>query len=325
MGQILREVMKWVSATGLADEGLSLFFTKEEGKMQKESRRDFMKKAAIGATALFFIRANPSAAQSRGEMKFDVSKEGRAMLYEALMAETVNMHGHKEDFINAYLARPMGSGPYPGVVVIHHMPGWDEATKEIVRKFAYHGYVAISPNLHYREGKGTPDENGASVRAAGGMPDDRTMGDVKGAVAYLRTLPYLNGKVGIIGYCSGGRQAYLAACTLPGINAAIDCYGGGVVARPEELTERQPVAPIEYTRDLRCPLLGLFGRKDQRPSPEDVAKTEAELKKWGKTYEFHMYDNAGHSFFTVDRPSYRVEAAMDGWKQVFRWFEKYLR
>ena len=247
------------------------------------------------------------------------------MPYEAMMAETVNVHGHQGDLIDAYLSRPMGSGPYPGVVIIHHMPGWDEATKEIVRKFAHHGYVAISPNLHYREGKGTPEENSASVRAAGGMPDDRTMGDVKGAVAYLRTLPYLNGKVGIIGYCSGGRQAYLAACTLPGINAVIDCYGGGVIARPEELTERQPVAPIVYTKDLRCPLLGLFGKEDQRPSPADVAKTEEELKRWNKIYEFHSYDNAGHAFFSVDRPNYRPEAAMDGWKQVFRWFEKYLR
>jgi len=247
------------------------------------------------------------------------------MAYEAMMAETVNVHGHQGDLIDAYLGRPMGSAPYPGVVIIHHMPGWDEATKEIVRKFAHHGYVAISPNLHYREGKGTPEENSASVRAAGGMPDDRTMGDVKGAVAYLRTLPYLNGKVGIIGYCSGGRQAYLAACTLPGINAVIDCYGGGVIARPEELTERQPVAPIVYTKDLRCPLLGLFGKEDQRPSPADVAKTEEELKRWNKIYEFHSYDNAGHAFFSVDRPNYRPEAAMDGWKQVFRWFEKYLR
>jgi carboxymethylenebutenolidase len=145
------------------------------------------------------------------------------MPYEAMSAETVNIRGHEEDMIDAYMARPAGPGPHPGVVIIHHMPGWDEATKEIARKFAHHGYVAISPNLHFREGKGSPEENSASIRAAGGMPDERTMGDVEGAIAYLRTLPYLNGKVGIIGYCSGGRQVYLAACTLTGIDAAIDC------------------------------------------------------------------------------------------------------
>ena len=81
--------------------------------------------------------------------------------------------------IDAYFARPFGAGPYPGVVVIHHMPGWDEAHKEIGRRFAHHGYAAIVPNLQFREGKATPEENSASIRAAGGMPDDRTMGDVQ--------------------------------------------------------------------------------------------------------------------------------------------------
>ena len=246
------------------------------------------------------------------------------MPYEALLAETVHMRGHEDDQIDAYLARPLGGGPYPGVVVIHHMPGWDEQTKEIARKFASHGYVTISPNLHFREGQATPQENSTSVREAGGMPDVRTMGDLQGAINYVRELPYLNGKVGIIGYCSGGRQAYLAACKLSGLNAAVDCYGGGVAAKPEELTERQPVAPVDFTKDMHCPLLGLFGREDTRPSPEEVARTEDALKRHGKTYEFHTYDNAGHAFFATNRPNYRPEAANDGWIKVFDWFAKYL-
>ena len=247
------------------------------------------------------------------------------MPYEALFAETVLMRGHQGDQIDAYLARPMGVGPAPGMVIIHHMPGWDGPTKEIARRFAHHGYLAISPNLHFREGKATPQDNSASVRAAGGMPDDRTMGDVQGAVDYLRTLPYLNGRVGVIGYCSGGRQSYLAACTVRGIDAAIDCYGGGVVAKPEELTPRQPVAPIELTRDLQCPLLGLFGVEDTRPSPDDTARTREALDKFGKTYEFHTYDNAGHAFFAVDRPQYRQAAALDGWHKVFTFLGTHLR
>ena len=246
------------------------------------------------------------------------------MPYEGLLAETVNIQGHQDDTIDAYLARPLGPGPYPGVVVIHHMPGWDEATKEIARKFAHHGYVALSPNLHFREGKATPAENSASIKAKGGMPDDRTMGDIRGSMATLRSLPYLSGKVGIIGYCSGGRQAYLAACTLPGIDAAVDCYGGGVVMQPEKISERQPVAPIDFTKDLCCPLLGLFGSQDQSVPTEDVAKTEAELKKWDKTYAFHMYEDAGHAFFSVDQERYRPKAAMDGWEKIFAWYEKYL-
>ena len=246
------------------------------------------------------------------------------MSYEAQFAETIHLRGHNNDMIDAYLARPLGAGPYPGVVVIHHMPGWDQAHKEIGRRFAHHGYVTIVPNLQFREGKPTPEENSASIRAAGGMPDDRTMGDVQASIDYLRTLPYLSGKVGVIGYCSGGRQAYLAACTLRGIDAVIVCYGGGVAAKPEELSPRQPVAPIDFTKDLQCPLLGFFGIEDTRPSPADAAKTEEALKKHGKTYEFHTYENAGHAFFAVDRPQYRVHAAMDGWKKVFAWFQKYL-
>ena len=247
------------------------------------------------------------------------------MGYEALFAETVLMRGHQGDQIDAYLARPFGTGPYGGVVIIHHVPGWDGPTKEIARRFAHHGHVAISPNLQFREGKATPEENSASIRAAGGMPDDRTMGDLQGAVDYLRTLSYLNGKVGVIGYCSGGRQSYLAACTVRGLDAAIDCYGGGVIAKPEELTPRQPVAPIDFTKDLSCPLLGLFGAEDTRPSPADTVKTEEALKKFGKTYEFHTYENAGHAFFAVDRPNYRQAAAVDGWKKVLGWFDKHLR
>ena len=114
------------------------------------------------------------------------------------------------------------------MVLIHHMPGWDDASKEMARKLAYKRVCHHLPNLHFREGKATPQENSASIREKGGMPDVRTMGDVEGAMAYLRTLPYLNGKVGLIGFCSGGRQTYLGACTLEGVNAAVDCWGGGV-------------------------------------------------------------------------------------------------
>jgi len=92
----------------------------------------------------------------------------------------------------------------------------------------------------------------------------------------------------------------------------------------EEVTPKQPVAPIDYTKDLSCPLLGLFGEEDQSPSPAQVARHEQELKNHGKTCEFHMYPNAGHGFFYYDRPAYRQEQAVDGWKKVFAFLEKYL-
>ena len=129
------------------------------------------------------------------------------MPYEALMAETVHIQGCRNETIEAYLARPFGAGPYPGVVVIHHMPGWDEASKEIVRKFAYHGYVALSPHLHVREVQGLTRRK--TSKASGPRAAFRTAsawGTLPGALGYIRNLPYLNGKVGIIGYCSAAAR-----------------------------------------------------------------------------------------------------------------------
>jgi len=245
-------------------------------------------------------------------------------MYQGMIAENHFIAGHNGDIIESYMARPIGAGPYAGVVLIHHMPGWDEASKEMVRKFAYHNYVCVCPNLHHREGPGTISEMVNKVREAGGVPDDRCVGDVDGAIKYLESLPYYNGKVGIIGFCSGGRQVYITACRIERINAAVDCYGGRVVVGPEALTPRQPVAPIDMTKDMACPLLGLFGAEDRSPSPDDVKRMEEELKKHNKVYEFHTYENAGHAFFSVDRPSYRQHAAVDAWEKVFAWYEKYL-
>ena len=150
------------------------------------------------------------------------------------------------------------------------------------------------------------------------------MGDLAGALGTLRSLPYVNGKVGVFGTCSGGRHAYLAACRIKGFDAVVDCWGGRVVMSKEELTPKQPVAPIDYTADLPCPLLGLFGEEDRSPTPEQVAIHEQELKRLGKNYEFHMYPNAGHGFFYHDRPDYRQEQAVDGWNKVFAFLGKYL-
>ncbi|HZS15685.1 MAG TPA: dienelactone hydrolase family protein [Candidatus Dormibacteraeota bacterium] len=246
------------------------------------------------------------------------------MRYEGLIAETIRIQGHQGDEIAAYLARPLSAGPLPGVVVIHHMPGFDAGSKEITRTFAANGYLAMCPNLHHREAPdASPEEASAAVRAAGGVPDERCVGDLDGALRHLRAMPQASGKVGVIGYCSGGRQAYIAACRLP-FDAAVDCYGGRVVAAPEELTPAQPVAAIDMTPDLRCPLLGLFGAEDGNPSPAQVSRIEEELRAHGKTYEFHTYENAGHAFFAVDRPMYRVEAALDGWKRVWAFFAQHL-
>jgi len=242
----------------------------------------------------------------------------------AMMAHTVMITGHGGDEIEAYLARPTDSDSHGNVVVLHHMPGYDEATKEITRRFAVHGYAALCPNLHYREAPGAdPDDAAAASRAAGGVPDDRLVGDVAGATEYLRSLEGSNGKVGVIGFCSGGRQAFLAACRLP-LDAAVDCYGAFVVAEPPPQMPPTMRPLLGIASDLSCPLLGLFGAGDAHPSPDETAKLAAELDRLGKTYEFHTYDEAGHAFFAVDRPTYRPSAAVDGWRRIFDFFGRHL-
>jgi carboxymethylenebutenolidase len=244
--------------------------------------------------------------------------------YEGMLAETITLNGYGGEAINAYFARPLGAGPFPGMVLIHHIPGWDEWYREATRKFAHHGYAALSPNLYFRAGHGTPEDVAAKVRAAGGVPDDQVVGDVEGAMQYLRALPYINGKVGVFGTCSGGRHAVLAASRVKGFDAAVDCWGGHVVMAQTDLTPKQPVAPIDYTADLSCPLLGIFGEEDKSPSPEQVDQHEQALKKHGRTYEFHRYPGAGHGFFYYHRPAYRQEQAVDGWSKIFAFLEKYL-
>lgn len=243
---------------------------------------------------------------------------------EGIHAETVTMLGANGDRINAFLARPLGDGKFPAMVLAHHMPGWDLLYREFAYKFAHHGYVTISPNMYFRAGHGTPEDVAAKVRAEGGVSDESAVGDLAGAAKYLNTLPYVNGRIGIFGTCSGGRHAYLAACRGTEFNAAIDCWGGRVVMTPDQLNEKTPVSPLDLTKDLSCPLLGLFGNDDTSPSPEQVNQHEAELKKQDKTYEFHRYDGAGHGFFYYTRPAYRQAQAMDGWGKVFAFCEKYL-
>ncbi len=246
-------------------------------------------------------------------------------MYEGLLAETIMIQGFHGDRINAYFARPLGPGPFPGMVLAHHMPGWDEWYKETTLKFARQGYATLCPNLYFRAGHGIPEDVTAKVRAAGGIPDDQAVGDLEEAARVLRSLPTSNGKVGIFGTCSGGRHAYLTACRVPIFAAVVDCWGGGVVMRPEDLSPMRPVAPLDYTKDLASPLLGLFGEDDQGPNPEQVARHEQELKKLGKNYEFHNYPGAGHGFFYENRPAYRQEAAVDGWNKTFAFLEKYLK
>lgn len=226
-----------------------------------------------------------------------------------LTAQIVPFIGGGGDEINAYHARPDTDEPVPGLVLIHHMPGWDEYTQEFAERLARHGFEVICPNLYYRYGLGTPDEVAKVVRDDGGIHDDSVVADCAAALDWLRAQPGHSGRAGIIGQCSGGRHAVLVASLVQGFDAVVDMWGGRVAIAPEEATPQRPVAPIEYVDRMNAPLLGLFGNDDQTPSPEQVDAHEAALKAASKDYEFHRFDGAGHAFASYHGASYRPQQA----------------
>jgi len=247
------------------------------------------------------------------------------MSYLPMTTGIVSFTGYDGDAGQAYYARPSQGGTLGGVVLLHHMPGWDDWCIEAARKLAHQGFACIAPHLYFRELPGSPDDCAARARAKGGVSDDQVVGDVAGCIEFLRAQDRSNGKAAVMGFCSGGRQAYLAGCRLDTVDAVVDCWGGAVIVDdPSELTPQRPIAPIDLTEKLRAPVLGLFGNDDPRPSPDQVNRHEAELKRLGKSYEFHRYDGAGHGFFAAERPAYRVEQANDGWRKVYAFLDRHI-
>jgi carboxymethylenebutenolidase len=239
-----------------------------------------------------------------------------------LRADTIKIKGHHDDEIEAYLAVPTDVETCGSMVVIHHLPGYDEGTKEIARKFAANGYAALVPNLYFRIAPdASPDDAAATARSQGGVSDEQLVGDVAGAMAYLKSLPTSNQKVGVIGYCSGGRQSFLAGCRLP-LDAVIDCYGAYVSLDSPPEFPIQVKGLLGEVGGLSGPVLGLFGAEDTFPSPDQTEMLAEALKAAGKEFTFRTFDGAGHAFFAVDRPSYRPESATEGWKDIFTLLER---
>jgi carboxymethylenebutenolidase len=241
-----------------------------------------------------------------------------------LRADTITIKGHHDDEIEAYLAVPTDVETVGSMVVIHHLPGYDEGTKEIARKFAANGYAALIPNLYYRIAPdASPDDAAATARAQGGVSDEQLVGDVAGAMAHLTSLAISNGKVGVIGYCSGGRQSFLSGCRLP-LNAVIDCYGAFVSLDSPAEFPLKVTGLLGEVGNLSGPVLGLFGADDTFPSPDQTEMLADALKAAGKEFTFRTFDGAGHAFFNVDRPSFRPESANEGWKDIFTFLERTL-
>jgi carboxymethylenebutenolidase len=225
--------------------------------------------------------------------------------------------------IKAYLSRPVTPGRYPGVIVIMEAFGLVDHIKDVAQRFAREGYVAIAPDMYTREGSPNPEVLDEVIKVMFSVPDSQAMADLDAAARYLKGRPDSNGKVGAIGFCSGGRYTLMLGCTSKNLDAAVDSAGGFIIQ--DDHTPQRPVSPIDMIPNLSCPLLALFGEEDPNPSPAHAERLKAELDKHGKTYELRIYPNAGHAFFADYRPSYRPVAAQDMWHRVLVFYEKYLK
>jgi carboxymethylenebutenolidase len=216
----------------------------------------------------------------------------------------------------AYVARPAGSGPWPAVLVIQEAFGLNDHIKDVARRVAAEGYVALAPDLFHRGGKGRTagyDQLPKALELMGALKDDEIVADVASAIAWLERQPHVRkGGVGITGFCMGGRVSYLAACALPEkITAAVPYYGGGI--------------PVERTATLRAPVLAFFGDDDPFIPMDQVERLRTEAARLGKKVEIVVYPGAPHGFFCNERDSYRPDAAADAWTRTGAFFRTHLR
>jgi dienelactone hydrolase len=218
--------------------------------------------------------------------------------------------------VPAYLARPKDGGRGPAILVIQEAFGLNDHIRDVARRIAAEGYTALAPDMFWRGGKGRSvgyDDLPGAIGMMQQLKDDEVVADIAGAVAWLEKQPFVRAdRIGITGFCMGGRISYLAACELPGqIRAAVPFYGGGI--------------PVDKTAKLRSPVLAFFGEKDGFIPLESVEALKAEAKKHGKPVEVVVYPGADHGFFCNERGSYQAAAATDAWERLKKFFATHLK
>jgi carboxymethylenebutenolidase len=236
---------------------------------------------------------------------------------DRLDARELRYAGHGGDAVHAYLAAPAEEAEAEtaaGVIVVHEAFGLNDHIRDVARRFAALGFTAVAPDLYSREGAPADGGMDAVLATMGAMPDARIVGDLVGAAALLREQPNAGGRVGCVGFCSGGRQTLLAACSSSAIDAAVDCWGGRVTAA--ETSPERPVPVIDLAGDLACPLLLVGGAEDGNPSPDDLRRVRDAAAASGQDVELEIYPGAGHAFLADYRPNYRPQAAFALWAHM---------
>ncbi len=224
--------------------------------------------------------------------------------------------------IPAYRAMPEKGGPFPVVLVVQEIFGVHEHIKDICRRFGKLGYLAVAPELYARLGDVSKmtDINEIISRVVAKVPDAQVMSDLDAAVAWAQK----SGKgdtsrLGITGFCWGGRIVWLYAAHNPKLKAAVAWYGR-LVGQTDEL---HPKNPIDLVASLKAPVLGLYGGQDQGIPVETVEQMRRALKAANNPSEIIVYPDAPHGFHADYRPSYRPQQAQDGWRRLQEWFKKY--
>ena len=223
-----------------------------------------------------------------------------------------------------YEARPATAGKYPVVLVIPEVFGMHEHIKDVARRFAKEGFLAITFEPYAREGGVLQLPDIESVRkVVDPVPDDRVMGDLDAIAAYAKQHPAARpDQIGVTGFCRGGMYTLLFAAHSREIKAAVPWYGQ---LKPAKTPGVRTVGPLDVASQISAPVLGLYGEADLGIPVADVKEMEAALKASGKTAEFVIYPGAPHAFFADYRPSYRPEAAKDAWGRCVGWFNKSLK
>jgi carboxymethylenebutenolidase len=216
-----------------------------------------------------------------------------------------------------YVSVPESGGPVPGIVVVHGQSGLENFIKDTTHMFAQLGYAAVAPNLYHRDGADCKDDN---PTRKGRLRDPSIIKDIEGAIGFLKSHSRVDGgKLGIVGFCMGGRLVYLMSAASKDLKAGVMFYGSGTMVPFGE-----GPTPFDRTSEIHCPIQGHFGEEDKNPSPDDMRKLDAELNRYDKIHEFHSYGGAAHAFVNTGSSNYRPHAAALSWPKAMEFFSRHL-
>ena len=221
----------------------------------------------------------------------------------------------------AYYARPAKGTHFPIVIVNEEIFGVHEHIKDLCRRLAKAGYLAVATEYYARIGDLSKMTDIPTIikDVISKAPDAQYLSDADSTINWAGKNKGDLRHVAVTGFCRGGRQTWLIACANPRVKAAVAWYGPVAGAT----SDIQPKTVLDVADQLKCPLLGLYGGQDQSIKPDDVHAAEAKAKAAHKTVEIVIYPDAPHGFNADYRPSYRKDAAEDGWKRMLAWFAKY--